>query len=363
MASMDFISRLRGVGWRCWAAARLAVMALGVLSAPAHAELWDVALASQGDRAQVRLAFTGPVSHAQAAPSGAGVLLRVTGVDMPAERWEFAPGGLVVSLQVRPQEDGAHILLRTRVPVIAARAHADDAAAVIDVVLAQPASQPRGPAPLYAPGALPPASTSDSVAAAGAARRSLRAPMDAAAGASIAPDAGRGSLRGSASRRGEDGAGRSQHQGPQAASSAQTGAAGAQRGGPAPSTATDPRASVDLGASRDVVTLLAGDLDQGQCDAARAAVEADPWDMARLQSHGACLARAGRGDDAADVFARILSFAPDNVEAQLGLGVARHMQGRTAEAERLFADALAASLTDAAAARARGFLDAAQATR
>lgn len=288
----ESVARARAGAWTCLMLAALAV------GTTARAQVRDVTVGADGDRAQLAIHFAAPPVSAQAAPDPAGLVIHVEGAAATSAVWSLVPGAPVRELVVTPEEGGATLTVATRAPVLAARAFVRDAAVVVDVTLAAPAPPPRDSSALYAsaPRAVP--------------RPSPTTPV---AERSAAPAAARGA---------ED----------------------AERGAPA-------------AAERSPSAMLTEGLSESTCRAARAAVAADPWDLDRLGEHGACLIRAGRPGDAEEVFARLLTFAPDNVDAQLGLGVALLERGRTEDARDVLDAAAAAAVTDAAAARARAVLD------
>ncbi len=299
------------------ALAGVALWASAAMASPAGAQVRDVTMGADGARAQLAIHFATPPQSAQAAPDPSGLQIWVAGAQAPAAVWRLVPGGPASALTVSPAAGGASVTVATRAPVLAAQAFVRDDAVVVDITLAEPvARSTRGASRLYA----------GSTSTPGPSGR-------AAAGARARPSGGPSPRSEEADRE------------PEALAPIPTPDPPKPRAAPAPDTVA-------------LAGRLADGLTVSVCQEARAAVAADPWDLERLASHGACLIRADRPADAEEVFARLLTFQPDNLEAQLGLGLALLVRGRREDARDLFQDALDASVTDAAAARARAFLDA-----
>lgn len=314
---------------RGWAAAILLAMAGLVAAAPGGlAELQDVSVQADGARAQVRLTFAAPLFALEAQPLAEGaseaVRVRAPGLGV-GPRWEFVPGSFVRAVRFETDEGGAVMVFNLDKPARGVSVAGGGRVWTLSLDFTAPARVPAGRAPLYDVGAsldasapkTPPASTAraasstPSRASSSAPQRETRTTR-AASGAVAAPEA---------------------------------------------ETARQPAvASPEAQRAETLALTLNPGLDTQTCEDARAAVADDPWEMGALQTHGACLALAQRGDEAADVFARILTFSPSDVEARLGLGVARAIQGAGDEARTLFSQALADSRGDAAAVRVRALL-------
>lgn len=310
------------------ASAALALAALVAIAVPARAQLRDVTVGADGARAQLAIHFAAPPQSAQAAPDPSGVRIQVQGAQASAAVWRLVPGGPASDLTVTPAPDGAAVTVATRAPVLAAQAFVRGDAVIVDITLAEAvAGTVRGASRLYA--------GSSAIGAPQAGQRARPAPAASEPPVSASPV--------SAS--------------PLSASPVSERASARA----APASAAQPPSRPTGGAAPDTAALagrLVDGLTTTACQDARAAVAADPWDLERLAVHGACLVRADRPADAEEVFARLLTFQPDNLDAQLGLGLALLARGRREDARDVFQDALDASVTDAAAARARAFLDA-----
>ncbi len=75
------------------------------------------------------------------------------------------------------------------------------------------------------------------------------------------------------------------------------------------------------------------------CQTSAKAVKTDPWNMAKLGTHGRCLVVAGKEAEARTVFQRMLSFDPKAYDAHLGLGILEKRAGNTSKAFKHFSDA------------------------
>src|SRR4051812_33847926 len=85
---------------------------------------------------------------------------------------------------------------------------------------------------------------------------------------------------------------------------------------------------------------LAGRLDEAS-DAYGRAIEHASAQLAGLHvNRGQTLSGAGRYDEAAAAYEAALTLAPDVNVARINLGTIRHRQGRLADAERVFRDAV-----------------------
>tara|TARA_R110002096_G_scaffold33290_7_gene96297 strand:+ start:53 stop:523 length:471 start_codon:yes stop_codon:yes gene_type:complete len=93
--------------------------------------------------------------------------------------------------------------------------------------------------------------------------------------------------------------------------------------------------------------------DTTACAAAAAAVEANPWDDARLMQHASCLGRAGETVQASRIYEQMLAFEPENVAAALALADLRLQQGNRVAARALYMRAAEHASSDADAMRAR----------
>ncbi|MFS2318614.1 tetratricopeptide repeat protein [Maricaulis sp. D1M11] len=89
------------------------------------------------------------------------------------------------------------------------------------------------------------------------------------------------------------------------------------------------------------------------CSEAASAVAADPWDDRLLEQHATCLVNAGELNAAAEIYAQILAFEPENYEAAVALAEILHSQGDVEGARNLYFQAAGHARSDFEAAQAR----------
>ena len=89
------------------------------------------------------------------------------------------------------------------------------------------------------------------------------------------------------------------------------------------------------------------------CSEAAAAVAADPWDDRLLDQHATCLVNAGELNAAAEIYAQILAFEPENYQAAVALAEILHSQGDVEGARNLYFQAAGHARSDFEAAQAR----------
>ncbi len=112
-----------------------------------------------------------------------------------------------------------------------------------------------------------------------------------------------------------------------------------------------------VGMVRDASTThTSQSLDKQSCEAAKKAIEDDPWAMDKLSLYAACIAKEGKTDEAKEVFERLLTFDPDMISAYMGLGAIAQERGDTAAAKRHYQQALDLGGSDSEAAQARAML-------
>lgn len=340
----------------------------------ARADIADIRIAAHEARARVTIEFDGPVAAAAAAPLADGFLVNVAGAHAREGVLETADRRLVARIEMRPGEAGAALAFFTAVEVLAAQARVENGAAVIDLALAAPVGATGGAA---ASPSRPPAARAGSRDALGDSHG------DAHGGTDGAQDEGSadGEARGPAVLRTGAGDPAGHENAPDDAPTAPGGgpialgppepdgeAAHAEAAHDDAHDEADAAARVDAHddelrerapaapAAGGAAALLAAHLDAAACADAETRVRADPWDLSALSDYGACLALEGRPDEAAEVFERLLTFAPEDPEAHLGLGAARHEAGDLEAARLRYHEALALARTDAAAARARALI-------
>ncbi|MCG8443100.1 MAG: hypothetical protein MI723_14950 [Caulobacterales bacterium] len=303
------------------------LIALALLAAPtpALAQLLDVRAELDGPRAQVTMEFASPPAQVVAAPIAAGFVVQAVGVTAAPRFFETAHGRLVEAIDVRPGEGSTVVAARTGREVLTARARVTGTSAVIDLYLAD---APAG-------GAVRAAVRSPAAADHGGPAKTR---VKAARTPAPADDAAHGE--------GHDDAPASDHGDAESADPHE----GGEEEAPAPRRVEVPEEA------RALVELYAGATDDETCTTLDAQVREDPWNFELVGRHGACLAVDGRVDEAQEVYARLLTFAPDDPDAHLGLGVTMAVEGDETAARLHFEDALNASQSDAQAGRARAFL-------
>lgn len=301
-----------------------AVLTAVTAMAPAFADLRDVAAASSGETGHVWLMFDEAPGAVDAAMTGTGLQLDVSGVTVRQRVIAPYDVSMVSTITVTPTQAGARIFIADEVGWSSARAEIVDGAVLVTIGLPDTQVQVGGEA---WPGAAPVPS-----AAAGA----DEADADAAAPVTHAAP-------------GEDFAPRPRpaRQEDTAPVDAVPAPAEAETGAPASSGETAPH-----GTDTPAVAAAATDACAGEA----AAVEADPWDDDSLHAHAACLTGAGELDAAAAIYEQMLAFAPENFRALIALAELREAQGETAAAQDLYNQAAAHALSDAEAARARARL-------
>ncbi len=380
----------------------LAGVALGfALAAPAFGEVRDLRVRHVGDRAVVEVVFDRPASAVRAAAAPSGVRIEVDGASGRARTWTPAARGLVLGLRVTPRDGGLDLDLDLSRPVVDAQARLVGASLVIETVLdagaaaplvAADAGPPSGREAGHAPASIDIATALDpSSDLAGAVGRAPEAELHAstdAAGhdpgalntpepdahvsephtepptaaqehASDAPEADHAAADHADADRPD--ADRPDADKPDAGPDPQPdlGADSALAAAAPPAAASEPVFDDEAVFAQDgPMRRFIGDISQQECSAADDAVRADPWDLERLETHGACLALLGRAEEAVEVFERLLTFEPDDPEVHLALGAAREQSGDLTGARLHYDDALRRAVTDADAARARMLLDA-----
>ncbi len=345
-------------------------------AAPAAAQLRDVRVASEGERAVVTLTLAAPPTHAAAMPILDGFMVQVAGVSGADIAFESAQTDLVRRIEMRAQPNGAALALFTRTEILAARAQLDGGSVRVELDLAETvqtspsasAAAVTPPAPV-APSQPPPREDPAAVLAGGpqdepeprADQASAAAEVSAAIAEAYAQaaegsevPAEEGGVAGDVTPLAED---RSGHAADPAtedtAESAPDPVSPGSDGAPARLTGEPPVAPVSVG---DAAALYAAHLDAEACEGAEMGVRTDPWDLDSLSDFGACLLREGDIGQATLVFERLLSIEPEDVEAHLGLGVASQEAGEAEAARVHYDDALAYASTDAAAARVRALI-------
>lgn len=366
--------------------------ALAVAS-PAAAQLRDVRVASAGERAQIAIALEGAPRHAAAMPISGGFLVQVAGGRVDEAVFESARADLVQRIEMRPQDDGASLAVFTTADVLAARADIHDGAVRVHLALSHAIDAPHSggaSATAHANAASstttapsPPSAPSPAVSEPAGDDRARAAldvstAIEAAYGGASAPTivepppvaAERAPSETATATPSTNPEPASEPAAAEAHDSERADAHSGQvndLGGPTQLTAERPVAPEADHAEDHIVgdaaALYAAHLDGEACAAAEGVVRNDPWDLDALNDFGACLMLEGDLDQASTVFARLLSIEPEDVEAHLGLGVARQEVGDVDAARAHYDDALAFARTDAAAARARALLSTLNARR
>jgi tetratricopeptide (TPR) repeat protein len=109
--------------------------------------------------------------------------------------------------------------------------------------------------------------------------------------------------------------------------------------------------------------IFAGGLTDDDCLAAETAIRNDPWDLGSLKRYASCEALRGEAAEAETAFRRLLTFTPEDPDAELGLAAVRHEQGFASEAAATYQRLLEDATGDAEAARLRALLALAAAGR
>lgn len=344
------------------AAAFCAAFVAGLV-APARADVRDVSFGAAGDRVDVVIVFDGAATAASAAPSADGVLVRAAGLDGRARVIETTGSGPLRAIAVAPGEGGLDLDLKFQDEPVAARAFVEGRTLRVAVRLAAPvlANAPVALSPHAAPSTPIDSAPVDS-APAGVAHDAPEtfAPTDHGDAAEAAAHVGVSAPRA--------------HD-PSAVLGAQV---SARPGTPSPSDdaggpdgfgdraddhhAADPHHAADGAAddpradrSRPTV-IAAGGLDDEACRAAETTLREDPWNLDALRRYASCLAIKGDLAGAQAAFERLLTFEPDDIEAQIGLAATEHERGDAAVAAEVYGRLLEEAVGDGEAARLRALL-------
>jgi hypothetical protein len=397
----DGLAMFRSALARAPRAALVAVLAAaGALAAafPASAEVHDVRVGVDGGRAEIAIVFDAAPTGATAAPGGAGIVVFASGVAASPRRIETASGGLLRMVEVRAGEGGVELDLALTSEAAAARSWIDGRTLRVTITLAgiggaapqSMAAAPEagamsvgagagaaGPSETGAPSSSPTAMDAAASAAAWLPAATSAAPGATTSGATT-PGATTSATPGGASQVAMTSPATPPAQGVEAAMTARApsdvvyapslraGAEGAlSAASPAPSDgAAD--ASRPPGPPRDrgrPSVIFAGAITEEECDAADTTVRSDPWDLVSLKRYASCRAIDGDPAGAEQAFRRLLTFTPDDTDAELGLAAVRHEQGAVAEAAAVYERLLADATGDAEAARLRALLALAAAGR
>lgn len=305
-----------------------------IAASPAHAELRDVRARMSGQEGLVWLAFDGQPVMLRSELSASGVELFIEGVSVSTHQITPRDRDIVTALQVEQTETGARISLQGSRPWTDVEAELRQGGVLVSIRFAAgelPASHAASAYP-----AADPAWTPTPVPPAGANTVPEHAPAhlpDHVPDHASAPDP--------AAHPAEPDSHAAPTAAPVAAAEPETPHEGPARASTVPAQAA---AMAEAALPADVTA----------CAAAAAAVEADPWDDARLMQHAACLGRAGDAGQASRIYEQMLAFEPENVTATLALADLRLQQGDRAAARTLYLRAAEHATTDAQAMRARG---------
>lgn len=299
----------------------LPLVLASLTTAPAAAELRDVAAQLRGSEGQVWLVFDEQPRAVTATSTGAGLELTVEGVTARTRQIQPHDTRLVRTVTVADAGPDA-----VRITLSAQHAWAGATAQVFESGVYVSLSVPAGsPAPAMLADAAPrqqPVAPSDPEATDSSVRRTEP-------GGDFAPR----------TRRAETAE-------PEAASSP---APASQPVAPASTTpAPQPQSSA--------APVPASNLPTGACAAEAAAVEESPWDDERLFAHAACLSGNNALPRAAEIYEQMLAFDPENFRALLALAELRAAQGQRDTARELYSRAASHAISDAEAARARARL-------
>jgi hypothetical protein len=320
----------------------------------AWADVRDVKVAAAGVRADILIEFDASPTAAAAGPEADRLTIYASGVSARPRRIETLSPGIIDALVVREGEGGVEIELHLARDAVSAQARLEGRVLRVTVSFAEPVPGPAlasasAPASLAAhaadpapsapvPMTAPPPGVATLAAPQDPNAASLVAAVDPSALATTAPVPSAPDLRlggGETAR---------------AAAPQPANAGGSGR----PAAARDP--------SRPAV-IFAGALTEEDCMTAETAIRTDPWDLAALKRYASCEALRGEAAGAETAFRRLLTFTPDDPEAELGLAVVRHEQGFAGEAAGAYQRLLEDATTDAGAARLRALLTLAAAGR
>ncbi|MGD2134258.1 MAG: tetratricopeptide repeat protein [Maricaulaceae bacterium] len=379
-----------------------ALTAAAVLGAPlcafeAQADIYDVSAGAAGAYGEIVVEFDAPPTAASAAIRPDGVFIAARGVIARPRRIEAAGGGLVGAVDVREGEGGVELRVAVAAELATARAWIDDRAVHVLVTFADDGMNAAAvasraePAPDMATAGAHHADSADAATAEAHGAQTHEAaaehhdPAQAAetnvahAEASGAMhDAGHGEdaaeTAPAETHVGEDvhdAAEGDAHAAPAAMAEADHDAdphaeAQVETGGETTAHAAAPSPSDGFGAldadalaHRDLsrpTVVFAGRLGAEDCRAAEDGVRVDPWDLDALRDYASCLALEGEAQAAITAFQRLLTFSPDDYEAQLGLAAARHEMGEVDAAAATYQRLLQDAIGDAEAARLRALM-------
>lgn len=283
------------------------------MASPAHAELRDLRARLSGQEGLIWIAFDGQPTVLRRERTASGLDLVIEGIEASPHHIIPRRRELVTAIEVEPTERGVRIQVRGAQAWSASEAELRLGGVLVRVQLAAGAAAtemaPAAPAyPAAAPGWQPTPTTGH----------------DPASPASIPPPA------------------RAEPHTPQPQTPSRPPAPGE------PSRASSmPAQAASMAAAALPAELTA-------CADAAAAVEANPWDDARLMQHAGCLARAGETAAASRIYEQMLAFEPENVTVALALADLRLQQGDRAAARALYLRAASHATSDSEALRARG---------
>ncbi len=287
-------------------------------AAPAHAELLDARLESRAGEARLWLAFDAQPGEAALTLDPDGLTLRITGVSSAERRIEPARAAGVAALSLAPEAGGVRVRLTGAFDAASAEVRQGG------VLIRLAGDGFRADPPLAA-----------------APRAALRPdevrPADAATTTPSEPGGPRDGTQ------------------PEGASPPPSTSPQAERADAAPADQATSRAPERLWAGVDGAAAPdpgAGE-PSGPCAQSEAGLREDPWNIAAMTEHAACLAGIDETAGAAALYARVLAFEPENYDAAMGLGAIRAEAGDAESARALFEQAAGAARTDGQALQAR----------
>lgn len=342
----------------------LAALALAptAVAPPALADMRDVKVGVAGARADILIEFDASPTAAAAGPQADGLVVHASGVSARPRRIETVSGGIVTAVVVREGEGGVEIDLHLAREAVSAQARLEGRALRVVLELAEPLSVSGGApaatlaqapsAPMPTPSAMvatepataPPPTASAQLLGEEESPVVRIAPTASPPSPGSAPSALVAAATPPELRLGGAESARA------AAPAAADGAGGSGR----PASPRDP--------SRPTV-IFAGGLTDDDCLAAETAIRNDPWDLGSLKRYASCEALRGEAAEAETAFRRLLTFTPEDPDAELGLAAVRHEQGFASEAAATYQRLLEDATGDAEAARLRALLALAAAGR
>lgn len=269
-----------------------------LLPAPAFAELTQLRASAAGQAGQIFIGFDSQPQSVALEQTASGARLMIEGVRIEERRISPAHDELVLSVSLTPLEEGAQIDLIASGIWDAVRADVYRGGVLVSVTLRAAIDAPRA-------AAMPPGLSDPSIPDAGASAPAMSAPASASETAETARQEAVAMAEPAPTSQGSETP-------------------------PTPENVTPP----------------------SLCEAAEAAVAADPWNDAALIQHAQCLREAGNVVAAAGIYEQMLAFEPENAAIAFALAQMQEAAGNHEAAARTYRQAAAHARSDAEAAAA-----------